>query len=188
MKGKAVIVSAPSGAGKTTIVRHLMEMFPNLKFSVSATTRQPRTYEVHGRDYFFLTEKAFKEKIADDQILEWQEVYKNRFYGTLRSEVDRIWDEGNIVVFDVEVLGGQILKSKFKENALSIFIKVNDLEILRERLLKRKTETQETLEQRVERAMMEMERENDFDEVILNHDLTSALAKAEQIIKKFISQ
>lgn len=187
MEGKAIIISAPSGAGKTTIVRHLMEKFPMLKFSVSATTRPPRDYEKNGQDYHFMSYKDFQEKIEEGQILEWQEVYKGRYYGTLKSEIERIWKDGNVVVFDVEVLGGQILKSKFNESALSIFIKVSDVEVLRERLLNRKTETKETLDQRVERAMMEMEKENDFDAVVVNHNLKDALADAEKVIHEFLN-
>ena len=187
MSGKAIIFSAPSGAGKTTIVKHLVSKIPTLSFSISATTRSPRDYEKDGIDYYFLSKESFQDKIASGEILEWQEVYPGAFYGTLKSEVERIWTEGKHVIFDVEVIGGKILKERFGANALSIFVKVDDIEILKERLKKRNTESEESLNDRVERAIMEMNEENNFDEVILNHDLEEALRKAEDLVTKFIA-
>lgn len=186
MQGKAIIVCAPSGAGKTTIVRHLVENIPELKFSISATTRNPRPNELDGKDYYFLTRKEFESKVENGDILEWQEVYENAFYGTLKSEVERIWEAGQHIIFDVEVLGGMNLKKTMGENALSIFIKVDDINILRKRLESRKTESSDSLDRRVQRAVMEMNEENKFDKVIVNHDLETALAEAREIVGNFI--
>lgn len=187
MSGKAIIFSAPSGAGKTTIVRHLITQIPNLKFSISATTRAPRSHEKHGVDYYFLSEEEFQEKVANGEVLEWQEVYPGTYYGTLKSEVDRIWKEGKNVVFDVEVIGGKKLKQYFGKNACSIFVKVDDIEVLKDRLRRRKTESDGSLNERVKRAVMEMKEEQNFDEVILNHDLQFAFQKAEELVGKFLA-
>ncbi|MEM0938678.1 MAG: guanylate kinase [Bacteroidota bacterium] len=187
MEGKVIIFTAPSGAGKTTIVHRLLEKISSLSFSISATTRAPRNNERNGLDYYFLSKQDFEEKIKAGEILEWQEVYPGAFYGTLKSEVERIWDEGKHVIFDVEVIGGKTLKKSFGQNALSIFVKVNDIEILRDRLLKRNTESIESLNERVKRASMEMQQEQSFDAVILNHDLKLALKNAEELVTKFLN-
>ena len=148
MKGKLLIVSAPSGAGKTTIVKELLKVIPNLKFSVSATSRSKRNNETEGKDYYYLSVSEFKNKIKNDEFLEWEEVYKNQFYGTLKSEVERIWHDGNHVVFDVDVQGGLNIKKKHKKKSLSIFIMPPSLEILEYRLKSRQTESKKTLKAR----------------------------------------
>ncbi|MDE0471187.1 MAG: guanylate kinase [Ekhidna sp.] len=186
MNGRVVILSAPSGSGKTTIVRELLERIPELRFSISATTRQKRASEIDGLDYYFLTKEDFQEKIKTNQLLEWEEVYEGIWYGTLNAEIQRIWDEGNHIIFDVDVRGGINLKKLFQNKALSIFIKVANAVVLRERLKKRDTESEYSLQMRVEKALLEMEKEKDFDEVILNEDLRTAIEEAEILIRKFI--
>lgn len=186
MKGKAVIFCAPSGAGKTTIVRYLLRKIRKLEFSISATTRKPRTGEVDGVDYHFLTREDFQKKIDQDQILEWQEVYQGAFYGTLQSEVDRIWEKGNHVIFDVDVKGGVNLKQKLGDQALAIFVKVENTDILRQRLEARKTESEDTLHERMAKAIEEMQEEDKFDVTIINHDLQVALDEAEILVNKFL--
>lgn len=186
MEGKAIIFCAPSGAGKTTIVRRLLEEFDCLEFSISASTRKPRDYEKDGRDYFFYSTEEFLKKISNEEMLEWEEVYEGAFYGTLKSEVERIWTKGNCVIFDVDVKGGIRLKRKLGEQAAAIFIKVEDLSILRERLKGRNTESDFTLNQRIEKAATEMEEEDKFDEIIVNDDLEDAVARAKGVVAKFL--
>ncbi|MBC6399414.1 MAG: guanylate kinase [Ekhidna sp.] len=188
MKGKAVILSAPSGSGKTTIVHELLKRVPELTFSISATTRQMRVSETDGTDYYFLSKKDFQEKIKSNQLLEWEEVYENIYYGTFKEEVQRIWDEGSHVIFDVDVQGGINLKKAFQRKALSIFIKIANVQILRERLKARNTESEDLLEIRVNKAILEMKEEEKFDEVILNDDLQTAIEEAEILVKKFIEK
>lgn len=186
MEGKAIIFSAPSGAGKTTIVQSLLERIPSLRFSVSATTRKKRSTEIDGRDYYFLSLNEFKEKIATNQLIEFEEVYTDTYYGTLKSEVDRIWREGNYVIFDVDVKGGIALKKALGDRALSIFIKVASPEVLRNRLKLRNTEDEATLQMRVEKSIIEMKEEAKFDKVVINEVLDEAIAEAEQLVKAFI--
>jgi len=186
MSGKAIIFSAPSGAGKTTIVKHLVSRIPSLKFSISATTRSPRDHERDGVDYYFISGDEFRESVEKNEVLEWEEVYKDTFYGSLKSEVDRIWSEGNDVIFDVDVKGGINLKKKLGTKALSIFVKVEQIDILKERLEKRNTESEKSLNERVEKAMEEMKEEENFDEVIVNHDLNVALHHAEEVVSGFL--
>lgn len=186
MEGKAIIFCAPSGAGKTTIVKYLLEDFSCLEFSISATTRKPREYEKDGKDYFFYSTDEFLKKISNEEMLEWEEVYEGAFYGTLKSEVERIWEKGNCVIFDVDVKGGIRLKRKLGEQAAAIFIKVEDLSILRERLKGRNTESDFTLNQRIEKAVIEMEEEDKFDEVIVNDNLEDAVLKAKDVVSKFL--
>lgn len=182
MQGKALIFSAPSGSGKTTIVRHLIEVFPNLQFSISATTRKPRGSEIDGKDYYFLSQKEFEDK----QFVESEEVYGGVFYGTLKSELERIWEDGNAVIFDVDVKGGINLKKYFGHDALAVFVKVPDINILKERLTDRKTETEESLRARFSRIEFEMTFEDQFDCVLLNNNLDGTLGEAQELVSKFL--
>ncbi len=187
-QGKALIFSAPSGAGKTTIVQHLVKRFPILDFSISATTRNKRSNETDGVDYYFLSADAFKRKIDQGEFLEWEEVYSGIFYGTLKSELHRIWHLGKQVIFDVDVEGGINLKSYLGQQARSVFVKVNDVETLRRRLERRKSESEQTLNQRVSKAQYEMQFEDKFDCVIINDQIDSALQEAEQLTSSFLEK
>lgn len=182
MKG-VFIFSAPSGSGKTTILKQIFERFPNLfGFSVSATNRSAREGEVDGRDYYFLSDNQMKEKIENGDFLEWEQVYEGRYYGTLKSELNRIWSEGKVVVFDVDVKGGINIKNMLKDEAFAIFIMPPSEEELRKRLEARNTETAESLQQRLARAEMEISMSDNFDTVILNDDLTLAVNEVEKCI------
>lgn len=185
-EGKALIFSAPSGAGKTTIVRHLMSVIPDLDFSISATTRSPRAGETHGHDYYFLEAEDFRDRVESDQFAEWEEVYEGTFYGTLRSEIERIWHAGNHVVFDVDVEGGLRLKKELGASAMAIFVKVPDLDDLRARLKERGSENEQSLERRVSKAALEMTYEHHFDCTLLNDDLEQAKKLAEEKVRSFI--
>lgn len=187
MLGKAIIFSGPSGAGKTTIVQHLLRRTPNLKFSVSATTRPSRAHEKHGKDYYFIGMEDFERKVKAGELLEWEEVYKNVIYGTLKSEVDRIWAKSHHVIFDVDVKGGIKLKERLRDHALSIFVKVRSMAILKKRLMARDSESEITLNQRLEKAMIEMKAEQRFDEVLLNHHLDETLTRAERLTTCFLN-
>lgn len=187
-KGKAIIFSAPSGAGKTTIVRHLLGMDElNLSFSISATTRHKRDHEVDGKDYHFIDVDAFKSKIAVGDFIEWEEVYKDQFYGTLRSEIESIWQQGKHVIFDVDVVGGLNLKQYFGESALSIFVKPPSIEVLNFRLRNRSTETPEKIAMRIEKAQHELTFEDKFDKVLVNDTLEHALENAKQYVQQFLN-
>ena len=188
MEGKLLIFSAPSGAGKTTIVRHLLERFPQLEFSVSACSRMPRDGEVNGKDYYFLTVDEFRNRIENGEFVEWEEVYPGSYYGTLWSEIKRIWDKGHHVMFDVDVKGGVNLKRKFPDNSLAVFVMPPSIDELRERLLKRGTETEESLKMRIGKAQEEMTYANQFDYVLTNNQVESAFAEAERIVEKFLSE
>lgn len=181
-------MSAPSGAGKTSIVQQLLKEVPELKFSISATTRAKREYEVDGKDYYFLTPEQFKEKLAQDDFLEWQEVYTDQFYGSLKSEVERIWQNNQTVIFDVDVLGGLNIKKFYGDNAMSVFIKAPSVEELEKRLRNRGTETPETLKKRLDKAEYEMSFSNQFDKILLNDDLATAQGEMIELVRDFIAR
>jgi len=186
MAGKAIIFSAPSGSGKTTIVKHLLQNNPHLGFSISASTRDRRgRTEENGKDYYFLTPEEFKQRIDNNEFIEWEEVYEGNFYGTLKSEIGRIWSEGKDVIFDVDVKGGLNLKKYFGDNALAVFVKVPSIEVLKERLNDRGTETPESLSRRLFKAKFEMEFANKFDVVLVNENLEKSLAEAQRLYEDF---
>jgi guanylate kinase len=184
---KVIIFSAPSGAGKTTLVQHLLKEDLPLAFSISACSRKPRKGEQNGKDYHFLSINEFKEKINSDQFFEWEEVYKNMFYGTLISEVEKIWQQKQCVVFDVDVVGGIKLKEIFEDKALSIFVAPPNLEVLRERLSKRGTESQVEVEKRLAKAQQEMQEKNKFDILVLNDSLEKAVSEVIDRVTKFLN-
>ena len=187
MKGKLIIFSAPSGSGKTTIVRHLLKTYPNLlAFSVSASTRERRDHEVDGKDYYFLPKREFRERIANNEFAEWEEVYAGNYYGTFKTEIERLWSEGKHVLFDVDVKGGLKLKEIYREDALAVFVKVSsEAEIIR-RLSERGTETDKSLETRLGKVRYELSFEDKFDVVLVNDDLEETLRKAEKLVLDFI--
>jgi len=182
-----LIITAPSGAGKTTIVRYLLGHFRQLAFSISATTRPKRDHETDGVDYYFLDHDTFQEKIRQHAFAEYEEVYPGRWYGTLRTEMDRLWNDDKCIVFDIDVLGALNLQSQYPEESLSMFIAPPSLEVLENRLRSRGTETPESLTARLQRAAMELERCNSFDQVIINDDLETACQKAARIVTAFLS-
>lgn len=186
MAGKALIFSAPSGSGKTTIVKHLLAHNADLGFSISASTRDRRgRTEEHGKDYYFLTPEEFKKKIDNQEFIEWEEVYAGNFYGTLKSEIERIWASGKNVIFDVDVQGGVNLKKYFGERALAIFVKVPSLDILKQRLAGRGTESEESLSRRLFKAKFELTFEDKFDVVLVNEVLDRSLAEAQRLYDEF---
>jgi len=186
--GRLIVFSAPSGAGKTTIVREVMKVVPNLSFSVSATSRSPRVGEVDGGDYYFLSVEDFKMRIEQNAFVEWEEVYPDRFYGTLKMEVERIRNEGRNVLFDVDVLGGLNIKKLFGTEALALFIAPPTIDELKNRLINRASDTAEDIEIRLKKAAYEMSFSNQFDEVIINHDLQKAVKGVVGVIKSFLSK
>lgn len=185
---KVIIFSAPSGSGKTTIVRHVLAKYPQLQFSISATTRPIRGQEVHGKDYYFLTTEEFCEKINSGELFEWQEVYTGRYYGTLKSELDRIWSANGVVVFDVDVRGGVNIKKLLGNKALAIFVMPPSIEELRKRLENRKTDSAEDIDARIKLAEQEMTYSKYFDRIIVNNKLENALLEAEQLIEDFLKE
>jgi guanylate kinase len=186
MVGKLVIISAPSGAGKTTIVKHLLDSGLNLSFSVSATTRPIRGDEKNGEDYFFLTVQEFKNKIEKNEFVEWEEVYKDLFYGTLKSELERIWEKGNHVLFDVDARGGITLKKKYGTDAIAIFIMPPSVPELENRLIIRGTDTIDKIRIRVEKAKEELKLADQFDTIIVNHQLDKAKEEALKMVRSFL--
>jgi guanylate kinase len=186
MSGKLIIFSAPSGSGKTTIVKHLLKKGFNLEFSISACNRPPRGQEIHKKDYYFLSTDDFKERISRNEFIEWEEVYTDRFYGTLKSEVERIWKKGNHVLFDVDVVGGINIKKQFGDKALAVFVMPPSIDVLRERLTGRATDNEEEIEKRLAKAEEELRYARQFDHIILNDDLVLAQEEAENILTTFL--
>jgi len=184
--GKCIIFSAPSGAGKTTIVHHLLEQNLGLEFSVSACSRKPRPNEKEGKDYYFLGVEEFRKQIEENAFLEWEEVYENLFYGTLKSEIERIWSHGNTVIFDVDVVGGLNLKRIFGDAALAIFVQAPSLEALESRLRGRSTESEDKIQQRLAKAHKEMSFSKDFDYILVNDDKIKAFDEAYSVLEKFL--
>lgn len=187
-QGKCIIFSAPSGAGKTTIVHFLLKQIVGLEFSVSACSRDPRGEEVNGKDYHFLGLEGFKESIEKNAFIEWEEVYTNNYYGTLKSEIERIWNNNHTVIFDVDVIGGLNLKRIFGDQALSIFVQPPSYEELEKRLRYRSTETEDKIRQRMEKANTELSFAKDFDVILVNDDLEAACNKAKYLVESFLNK
>ena len=183
---RSIVISAPSGAGKSTIVGALLAKFPQLAFSISACSRPPRGQEQNGVHYYFLQPEQFKQKIEEGAFFEWEEVYTGMYYGTLQAELERIWSAGKVVVFDVDVIGGIKIKQKLQDAALSIFIQPPSIAILEERLRKRQTDSEEKIQLRIAKAAEEMSHSSAFDHVVVNDDLTVAIDQIEQLILAFI--
>ena len=184
--GKLIVISAPSGAGKTSIVHHLLKSMDELSFSVSACSREKRDNETHGKDYYFLGVEGFQNKIKEDAFLEWEQVYENQYYGTLKSEIERIWSEGKTVIFDVDVIGGLNIKKQYPKDCLSLFIMPPSLEVLAERLIGRRSESDESLQKRLDKAEEEIAQNQQFDRAILNDDFEIACEETVEVITNFI--
>lgn len=188
LSGKLIIFSAPSGSGKTTLVRHILKTYPNqIEFSISATSRAKRGVEVNGKDYYYLSVEEFKQKVANNEFLEWEEVYAGTHYGTLRSEVERIWAKNKAVIFDIDVEGGLNLKNQFGDKALAVFVMPPSIKILEERLHSRSTDSKESIARRIAKAEKELKTAELFDVFILNENLEEACAKAEEIVQDFLN-
>jgi len=188
-KGKILVFTAPSGAGKTTLVRHLLERFAErLAFSVSATTRQPRATEEHGRDYYFISPQEFEKRAAAGEFLEFEEVYERQFYGTLHSELQRLWDQGKVVLFDMEVNGATAVKAAFPEQTRVVFVAPPNSEVLFDRLRRRGTEDESSINKRIARATEELNYRDSFDLVLVNDDLTTAKGDAERIVEEWLAE
>ena len=187
MNNKVLIFSAPSGSGKSTIVGHILGLHPEIEFSVSATSRAPRGEEKDGVEYFFYSADIFRLLVRDDKFVEYEEVYPDRFYGTLKAEVNRIWARGHVIIFDVDVKGGVNLKKYFGDQALSVFIQAPSVEVLRDRLVKRGTDSAEDIEKRVAKAAEEMTYAPKFDRILINDDLATAFAEAEEMVDHFLA-
>jgi guanylate kinase len=187
-KGKLIVFSAPSGSGKTTIVRHLLGKEDlNLEFSISAASREPRGEEVNGKDYYFISTEEFKKHIKAEDFLEWEEVYRDNFYGTLKSEIERIWALGKNVIFDIDVAGGLRIKHKFPEQTLAVFVKPPSIDELKIRLKKRSTESDDKINMRIAKASVELATAPQFDKIIKNYDLETAKEDAYQLVKAFVN-
>jgi len=186
--GKLIIFSAPSGSGKTTLVHDILQTFPQIQFSVSACSRPRRENELHGKDYYFLSPEEFQERISNGAFVEWEEVYPGSFYGTLHSEIEKIWNAGRHVIFDVDVEGGLKLKEVFPDRSLSVYVQVPDIKTLENRLRARNTESEETLARRLEKASREMQYAHRFDKVVVNTDLQSAISQSRQMVADFLNR
>ena len=187
-KGKLIVFSAPSGSGKTTIVRHLLGIEElNLEFSVSATSRAPRGQEIHGTDYYFISLEEFKSHIKNHEYLEWEEVYRDNFYGTLNSEIERIWAKGKNVIFDIDVAGGLRIKRKYPQETLAVFVKPPSIDELKIRLKKRSTETDDKINMRIAKASVELATAPQFDKIIKNYDLDVAKNEAHMLVREFVN-
>lgn len=184
--GKAILFSAPSGCGKTTIIRELMQWFDCFEFSISATSRQPREGERHGRDYYYLSRDEFMRRVDGGEFLEWEEVYQGTCYGTLKSEITRIWDAGHVIVFDVDVNGGRNIKRYFGDDALSIFVMPPSIEVLEQRLRNRGTDSEESIAKRLARSAEELKQADQFDVTIVNDDLQRAVDETRKVIEQFL--
>ncbi|WPO79865.1 guanylate kinase [Flavobacterium sp. KACC 22761] len=188
-KGKLIVFSAPSGSGKTTIVKHLLGKEDlNLEFSISAASRAPRGEEVHGKDYYFISLEQFKKHIKAEEFLEWEEVYRDNFYGTLKTEIERIWAMGKNVIFDIDVAGGLRIKHKFPEQTLAVFVKPPSVDELKRRLKQRSTESDDKINMRIAKASVELATAPQFDTIIKNYDLDTAKEEAYQLVKEFVSK
>ena len=185
--GKLIVISAPSGAGKTSIVHQLLKGIPKLSFSVSASSRERRENEVHGKDYYFLGVEGFQQKIKEDAFLEWEQVYENQYYGTLKSEIERIWREGKTIIFDVDVVGGLNIKKQYPKECLSIFIMPPSIEVLAERLIGRGSESDESVKKRLDKAEEEISKNEQFDTIIMNDDFEIACEQTKEMITNFIN-
>ncbi|RDI56898.1 guanylate kinase [Flavobacterium glaciei] len=187
--GKLIVFSAPSGSGKTTIVRHLLSKEDlNLEFSISAASRAPRGEEANGKDYYFMSTEQFKKHIKNEDFLEWEEVYRDNFYGTLKSEVERIWAKGKNVIFDIDVAGGLRIKHKFPEETLAVFVKPPSVDELKRRLKERSTESDDKINMRIAKASVELATAPQFDVIIKNYDLPIALEEAYQLVKNYVKK
>ena len=186
-RGKVIIFSAPSGAGKTTLVKHLLKQDLNLSFSISACSREKRKKEAEGKDYYFMTKDMFRQKIKEDGFLEWEEVYDGNYYGTLKSEIERIWDEGKHVIFDVDVVGGQNLKNYFGKDALAIYVEAPSFKVLEDRLRSRETETEATIAKRIGKAVEEVKYKKQFDIILVNDDLEVAKEEAYTYVNSYLN-
>lgn len=186
--GKVIIFSAPSGSGKTTLVKHLLSRNLGLEFSISATSRPPRGEEVDGKDYYFLSEDEFRRRVLNGDFIEWEEVYSGSMYGTLRSEVERIWSHGKCVIFDMDVIGGLNLKSLYADKALAIFVMPPSMEVLEKRLRGRDTDSEDKIRQRMAKARKEIGRADRFDHILLNNDLETAKKEAESLVRLFLGK
>jgi len=188
-EGKLIVFSAPSGSGKTTIVHHLLKQPElNLDFSISATSRKPRGKEINGEDYYFMSLKNFQKQIEKDNFIEWEEVYTNNFYGTLKKEIDRIWKLGKHVIFDIDVVGGLNIKKKFPKNTLAVFVQPPSIEEMERRLRNRKTDSEEKIKERVAKAEKELKFAKDFDVILVNDNLDEAKNKAYKLVEKFVKE
>jgi guanylate kinase len=186
--GKLIVLTAPSGAGKTTIVRHLLKNIPHLSFSTSATTRYQRPGEIDGQDYYFLSSSEFEQKIQEAAFVEWEEVYKGQFYGTLKTEIERLWAANQHIIFDIDVKGALNIKATYPEQTLTIFVKAPSLEALFERLQSRQTESAEQIQKRMDKAREEAAYEDQFDYVLVNDQLPTALAEAVRVVQRFLAK